>query len=301
MIEKLGQDMYDCIVIGAGPAGIMAAIQAKREGLDVILIEKANIGGQIAAAGWIENLPGFEEGLSGESLVIKFAKQLDRHNLTTTNATVLKIRKDDNIFYVQTNLGLLKSSVVIVATGAIFRHLNIKGEAELFGTRLFNALPTNSDMVINKDVLIIGDGDVAFDQAISFNKKTKSMIVSMKHANPRCNCILMDQIKNTAADIHPNRAPTLFELKDDKVITHFEDNSYLQTDLVIVCIGKIPQLECIDPDWANAPPKGLYFAGDCVRGRYRHIAIACGDGVVAGIEAKEYIRRLERAVDDYIV
>jgi len=131
--------LYNTVIIGAGPAGIAAAIYLKRAGVDPVLFEKnENSGGLLQNADWVENYPGFPDGISGMNLINLFRKQLERMNIKVINQEVTDIQYDEkNHFVVSTNKTRMECRSVIAATGTYPQKPGIHGESELTGTRLF--------------------------------------------------------------------------------------------------------------------------------------------------------------------
>jgi len=190
----------DFLIIGGGPAGIAAAIQAARLGLSTTLIEKDRLGGQANAAPWIENYPGFPEGITGKELMTYFERQLKKWPV--------KVIFDD-----AKDIESYDAKSVLLAVGLTPKLAGIPGEIP-YGD------PDRIDHS-GKDVLVIGGGDSAFDLAWSFAKKARGVTIGMRDGTPRALPKLVDRAISGGVTIKTNWRPS--------------DASY---EVIISCIGK---------------------------------------------------------------
>ena len=297
---------FDFLIIGGGPAGIAAAIQAARLGLSTTILERDRLGGQAVAAPWIENYPGFPKGVSGKELMALFVEQLRKWSVpiiyeeakhikkipprpplqkggTTRYALPLQNKSATNLFpplkkggqggFIVNNV---EAKCLLLALGLSPKLIRIKGEIP-YGD------PAHVDHT-GKDVLVVGSGDAAFDLAWSFAAKARKVTVGMRSEAPKA----LPQLVERALS------------RDVRVQTNWshKDSSY---DVVISCIGKEARHPLIDKlgkvfgpfelkpvEVANIP--GLFLAGDLCRGLDRHIAIAAGDGIAAAQAAYRFIQ-----------
>jgi thioredoxin reductase (NADPH) len=160
---------YDIIVIGAGPAGLTAAIYASREGLDTLVIEKGASGGQTGITRIIDNYPGFDEGIAGDEFARRLAKQARRFGaevlqaqevtMLRTNGRYREVLTADGTFYA--------GNAVLVTTGARYRRLNVPGEAELIGINVHSCATCDGAFYKDKEVLVVGGGNSAFEEGCS--------------------------------------------------------------------------------------------------------------------------------------
>ncbi|MFA6914074.1 MAG: FAD-dependent oxidoreductase, partial [Endomicrobiia bacterium] len=125
--------IYDVIIIGGGPAGLSAGIYSSRSRLKTLLIEKAGCGGQIAITDNLENYPGFEEGINGFDIAVKMEKQAKNFGTEIIYGEVLSIDTEENLKKVILSDKTYITKTIIIASGANFKKLNVKGEKEFIG------------------------------------------------------------------------------------------------------------------------------------------------------------------------
>ncbi|MBI2974672.1 MAG: NAD(P)/FAD-dependent oxidoreductase, partial [Deltaproteobacteria bacterium] len=171
--------LYDLAIIGAGPAGISAAIHAKRFGLNFVLLEKGAAGGQARAANLIENFPGFPGGISGQRLVDNFLSHLAGAGIEIIKCEVKKVCSNEGVLTVTGGESIFQAKAVIVATGLTPILLS---EPPWMNVHYY---PVPSEIIHKgKNVLIIGGGDAAFDEAVSFSKRAASVTIAMRSQKP---------------------------------------------------------------------------------------------------------------------
>jgi thioredoxin reductase len=257
--------LYDLAIIGAGPAGISAAIHAKRFGLNFVLLEKGEPGGQARAANLIENFPGYPEGISGRRLMDNFLSHAICAGAEIIKFEVKNICPDEGVLAVKGDENIFQAKAAIVATGLAPIFLSESPWMNVY----YYPVP---DKIIHegKDVLIVGGGDAAFDEAISFAKKAASVTIAMRSQKPKALQKLVDKAVQSGAIVKTGMS--------DKEIAK------LNADVVVACIGKTLDLRLIDSpllDAGNRRPNNLHFCGDIAHPDIRHIAAAVGDGVTA--------------------
>lgn len=257
--------IQDLIIIGAGPAGISAAIHAKRFDFNFSILEKGIPGGQARAANLIENYPGMP-AIPGTVLMDKFVSQLVSLGISIEKNTINKISKEnDNYLLTGDNINYTARSVIL-ATGLEPIRLNLKLENEIY----YYPDPSTIDHE-GKSVLIIGSGDAAFDEAISFSKKSASVTITIRGDSPKANKRLIELVKRSQI----------------KVKTNIDESELLKTkaDLIVACIGKRQNLDILDKSLQitiyDLRFTGIQLVGDILHPDIRHIAPAVGDGVCA--------------------
>jgi thioredoxin reductase (NADPH) len=279
----------DCAIVGAGPAGMACAMQAVRQGIGIALFEKARPGGQALAANRIENYPGFAEGITGRELMEKFIAQVTSQGIAIRHEVVSSVTRPDALFEIETDLGRLESRALVVASGLRPRRLEVPGEEELVDRKLFYYADPAQVPHDGAEIAIIGSGDAAFDQALSFGEKASRVTIAMKYASPRCTAILAGRAKRAGVEVLPERNVVSLGEEGGGIRIEFADGKNLGADIAIVCIGKKRDCSFIDGPLLCDGVPGIYFAGDCHRDRDRHISIAIGDGVASAMKAAEYI------------
>ncbi|NQT26943.1 FAD-dependent oxidoreductase, partial [candidate division KSB1 bacterium] len=150
--------IYDVLIIGGGPAGITAGLYAGRSDLKVGMLERLMPGGEVASTEWIENYPGFEEGISGTDLMMRMEKQAKNFNLEILSVAVDKIDFDGKVKTVYSARETYRAKTIILATGSDPKKLNIPGETELKGKGVSYCATCDGPFFKDKDIVVVGGG-----------------------------------------------------------------------------------------------------------------------------------------------
>jgi len=302
---------YDLIIIGAGPAGVSAAIYASRQGLNMLIISK-DIGGQVAKkAVDIENYPGFSK-ISGPDLVDLYSQQLKANNLQVMLDEIINIEKKDNKFLVIVkSKKTYKTISVIVTSGAESRMLNVPGEEEFGGKGVSYCSLCDGPIFRDKIVAVVGGGNNGLESAIFLSNYVKKVYIL--EFSPQVNADKENKdliLKYKNIEVKTQAKVLRIEGKGfvDSIV--YEDLSTnkeitLQVDGVFVEIGYLPSTlflkdlvdlnekdEVIfDPITLETKTPGLFSAGDCNVSKYKQIVMASGEGAKAALSAYEYIKR----------
>ena len=299
-------DKYDVVVIGAGPAGVTAAIYAKRANLNVLVIEKDYEGtGQVAESGKVDNYLGIP-GISGYELGEKFREHALKAGVNFLEANVINIKKQkDNIIRVELENGeYVEAKTIIYATGATHRRLNVLGEEKYLGRGVSYCAICDGAFYKNKVVAVIGGGDVALDDAVYLSEIAKKVYLIHRRKEFRgaeSTLNLLKEKENVEILINSEVDSIL---GDDKVTGILLKNKReLILDGIFSAIGMIPKTEIlkevIDLDeygYVKADEtgktnlKGFFVAGDVRKKELRQIVTAVSDGANAATSAINYIR-----------
>lgn len=291
-------------IIGAGPAGIAAAIYLQRAELHPILLEKNEPGGLLRHAYLVENYPGFPGGIRGCMLAEQFVEQLHMVGGSITKSGVKHVHHSDDKFYIVTDQGCLVSSAIIISTGTSPKKLVIPGSALIEGTRLFYeplSIPLKENEV-KKRILVIGGGDIAFDYTLTLlNWGYEVTIIS--RSKPTCLSFLQERVTRNGATIHTMCVPEEIVEHNEDILLRCQLNDHIEElafDFIVAACGRSPDTSFLSPilkkcfDTASDSSKtslpGLYFAGDVMRGIHRQIGIAVGDGIYAAMMVEHYLR-----------
>jgi len=288
------------VIIGAGPAGIAAAIQLKRSGLIPVIFEKKNIGGLLNNANLVENYPGFPGGLTGPALVALFKEQLELIGVKIIFETVKSLDYDNEIFTVQSESKKIESKAVIVASGTKPIHVNDLKISDKIKNRIYYDL---YDLLAleNQEITIIGAGDAAFDYALNMARKNKVTILN-RGEHIKCLPLLYDRVKsdqwkNSIKYLSQTQVLQINESPADQLLLKCRKNSEdidFISDYVIFAIGREVTLDFMSDNIRkrkNELEKNelLYFVGDVNGLIYRQTAIAVGQAVLAAMKiARKY-------------
>ena len=175
---------HQLVIIGGGPGGLTAGLYAARSRLDTLLVDKGATGGQVLLTDWIDNYPGFPQGVSGFDLADKISAQAQRFNLKTMLAQVnsMDLKGDTKKVYLD-NGESLKSKAVIIATGARPNQLQIPGEQELIGKGVSYCATCDGPFYRDMNIAVVGGGDTAVQEAVYLLNLPKRLLLSIDETN----------------------------------------------------------------------------------------------------------------------
>ena len=299
--------MYDIIVIGAGPAGLTAALYARRANKSVLIIEKDGFGGQITHSPKIENFPGFAS-VSGIELADAMVEQVLGQGAEVELCCVTNVRAEGDVRIVETDAGTFEAKAVIIAAGVKHRTLGLPGEDALEGHGVSYCAVCDGAFFAGRHVAVIGGGNSALQEAILLAERcTKVTIVqnlAMLTGEQKLQDVLhsrdnVEFIFNTVVDsLQGESELTGLHLHDTEKDT-FTD---LPVDGMFVCIGLAPNNGAFaevaalnDYGYVDSDERcltgtpGVFVAGDCRSKAIRQITTASADGAVAALAACRYV------------
>jgi thioredoxin reductase (NADPH) len=299
--------LYDLIIVGGGPAGLTAALYARRANKTVLIIEKATFGGQITYSPKVENIPGFL-ALSGNEFAEKLVEQALEQGAEVEIAEVTEVI-DGEIKTVKTDSGDFEGKSIIWATGAKHRMLGLEREHDFVGEGISFCAVCDGAFYTGKTVAVIGGGNSALQEAIMLSDLCKKVYVVQNLDYLTGEKKLADVLatKNNVEIILGTTVESLMgeSALNGIVIKRGEERRTLLIDGMFVAIGLIPQNEIVEElvtlnPWGyidagencltNA--KGIFVAGDCRSKKIRQVATACADGAVAALAACDYVDSL---------
>jgi thioredoxin reductase (NADPH) len=303
-------DTYDIAILGGGGAGLAAAVYAGRSLRSTVLFEGNVTGGQIATTDIVENYPGFPEGINGFDLAQNMLKQAEKFGVKVEYERVEKLERDaDGMFTVTTSSQTIQARVVIATTGADYNKLGIPGEAEYTGRGVSYCATCDAAFFANQEVIVVGGGDAALDEAIFTTRYAKSVRIVHRRDELRASAILQERAK--ANDKISFVWDTVVERVegDDGVATRAVlknvksgVTTVLPTSAVFIFIGQTPNThllkDLVDLDAGGhaivdlsmtARTPGLFVAGDVRTKAARQLISAAGDGATAAISAEHYL------------
>jgi len=303
------ENIYDLIIIGAGPAGLTAGIYASRRKLNNLILTK-DIGGQAATVPKIENYPGFEE-IGGFELTDKMKKQAEKFGSQFKYEEVIKVGKAKNFFEVETSAGdKYQAQTLILSFGVTPRNLDVPGEKEFLNKGVTYCANCDAPLYKDKIVAVVGGGNSALDAAEYLSKIAKKVYLIHRRDEFRGEEILVEKVKkkdNIELVLHT----VVQEIKGDKfvnkiIVKNLQDKSIkeLAVDGVFIEIGHVvnaspvrqaveldEKQQIIIDDYCRTSESGIFAAGDVAFGEYKQIIIAAGEGAKAGLSAYKYLQQ----------
>jgi len=297
------------IIIGAGPAGMSAGIYSVRSGLEPLIIESNVPGGQAALTDFIENYPAFPDGISGQELVKLMEEQCKNLGVEFLNFTQVDlVEKEGKLFRLITNQGDFLAKAVIVATGASPAELGIPGEKEFKGRGVSYCATCDGPLFKNKNILIVGGGDSAIQEAIFLTKFASSMKVVHRRDKLRARKILQEKVfANPKIEILWNSNLTEIEGKDfvERAVilnNRTGEKKKIKINGIFMYVGLKPNssfvrnlVELDESDFIITDYKmrtsvpGLLAAGDVRNTPLRQVTTAVSDGAIAAMSLEEYL------------
>ncbi len=319
MAEEKNPEKHELVIIGAGPAGLSAAIYTTREDIDTVLYDKGVIGGLAAITDWVDNYPGFVKGVSGLALAEQLQGQAERFGADIRLAEVLKIEDKGDTKLLDTTDGPVEAKAVLIATGSEYKMLGIPGEKEFYGRGVHYCATCDGAFYRDKRLVVVGGGNSAVQEAL-FLTRYATKIDILVRSELRASEVLIDELeKNDKITVH--KGIVTKEIKGDKnpedgglvskvigVNATTGAEQIFETDGVFVFIGLKPQSEFVKnsaielddvgliktDEMLQTSIPGVFCAGDVRHNATMQIASAVGEGATAALKIREYLESLER-------
>ena len=301
--------MYDIIIVGGGPAGLTAAVYGLRAGKNVLVIEKAGFGGQIAFSPKVENIPGTIQ-ISGAEFAEKLIEQAMNLGADVELETVTGLEKKGDVFCVSTEDGnVYEGKTVILATGVKHRMLGLPGEEELVGKGISFCAVCDGAFYEGQDTAMIGGGNSALQEALLLSEVCNHVTVVQNLAD------FTGEKKLAEALLEKKNVTVHFSTLVDEYLTDGEqltglrirndvtgEVQELKVDGAFLAVGLMPENDAFAAfadlnDWGYfdsaedcvTKTEGLFVAGDCRSKRIRQVTTAAADGAVAAMAACRYL------------
>jgi len=297
---------YDVIIIGAGPAGLAAAIYTARADLSTLVIDESSAGGQVKTTHQVANYPGFVEPIAGHELAANMRKQAEKYGARfKLAADITALGLSDREKRVQLdNEEKFTTEFVIIATGSSPRPLNIPGEKEYKGSGVSYCATCDAEFYKDRDIFVIGGGNSAMEESLLLLQFVKSITVIHQFDNLQAEKITADKVTtNPKVDILWSHEPRAFYKKENKMVVEAENlktnkRIKLERDGIFIFVGLVPNsaflkntpIQLTKYGYIITSPqmetniKGVYAAGDIRDKSHRQITIAVGDGTIAALE-----------------
>ncbi len=305
--------VWDTAIIGSGPAGLTAAIYTTRGALSTIILGGFSWGGQLMLTTEVDNFPGFPEGVMGPELMEKMKAQALRFGAEFKYENVTSVDFSNRPFKLKTDSQEILTNSVIIATGAETLWLNIPNEKELIGRGISSCAPCDAPFFKEKEVLVIGGGDSAMEEALVLTKYAKHVTILHRRNEFRASKAMQEKVfANKKISIEWNMEVQEVIGKDKFEAIKVKNNQTgeekeIKADGMFVAIGHKPTSKLFEglidtdekgyilsKDGAKTNIEGVFVSGDIHDHQYRQAVTAAGFGCMAGMEAVNYISGLTK-------
>ncbi|MEJ2701877.1 MAG: FAD-dependent oxidoreductase [Sedimentisphaerales bacterium] len=309
-------EKYDCIIIGAGPAGLAAGLYTARDRLNTLILEKFMPGGQISTTDRIENYPGIER-IDGAGLIQVMQKQVESFGAEIrTGSEVTGLEKlEDGPITVTCDKDRFVARAVILAPGSAYRHLDIPGEDQFRGSGVSYCGTCDAPFFRGKHVVSVGGGNTAVEETLHLTKYAEKVTILHRRDEFRASRVLVEELLAKANEPNSN-----LTIKYSTVATAIQGDGKVRSarlkdvktgreedypcDGVFIFVGMVPNtgflrgfveltdqgfIKC-DCAYLRTSVPGVFVAGDCRIGAAMQLATAAGDGVVTAMMLKQYFR-----------
>jgi thioredoxin reductase (NADPH) len=318
LAEKLGlptkaaRDFYDVIVIGAGPTGLTAALYLAREKADTLVIERSMPGGQASVTQHLENVPGFDEGISGEDFGRRLGNQARRFGVEILQTQAAKDVQSRGAYReVVTSDGTrYGAKAVLIATGSRWRRLNVPGESQLIGVNIHFCATCDGAFYKGKEVLVVGGGNSGFQEGLFLTRFALHVTIVEFMPEVKASTVLQEKVaERKDMAVITNHAVLEFVVRDGHLgAVKVQDRATGEVKEwhpagVFVFAGLSPNSEFLPPEierdrfgfittdlTLRTSVKGVFAAGDVRAGSTKQIASAAGEGATAALMIREYLR-----------
>jgi len=309
-----GDNTYDVLIIGGGPAGLTAGLYASRARLKALLLEGMIVGGQMVTTDIVENYPGFPQGISGAELTTIMEEQAKRFGLMMEMGEVIGLEVAGGNKIIKTAEREYRADAIIICTGTEYRKLGIPGEAEFTGHGLSYCATCDGAFFQDSKIVVVGGGDSALTEALFLTKFAKEITIIHRRdalratkiyqerafANPKINFLWNSVVEEVRGD------QTVHSVLVKDVISN--EVREVPTEGVFMFIGIEPKTAflkgvveldesgyiIVDENTLQTTVDGIFAAGDARKKLLRQVATAVGDGATAAFAAEKYLEEGER-------
>ncbi len=303
-------EFYDLVVVGSGPSGLTAALYAAREGLSVLVVERAGVGGQAGVTERLDNFPGFPEGVTGDEFAGRLRAQAERFGVEVLPAQeVTSVEVDGQYRIVTTGDGTAYCAfAVLLAMGSTYRRLGIDGEDDLIGAGVHFCATCDGAFYRGKDVVVVGGGNSAGEESIFLTRFADSVTIVTRDTALSASKVVVQKVEeNAKIRVVTGATPTGFVTRTDGTLEALAVDRDGTADTVpadgaFIFIGLSPNSELVkdlvDVDEAgfivadlgmSTSQPGVFVAGDVRSGSTKQAASAAGEGAAAALAIRRYV------------
>ncbi len=306
------KDTYDVIIAGAGPAGLTCALYCARAGLSVVCLDRGMFGGQMTTTEWIDNYPGFPEGIGGNELGEIMMKQAQRFGAEVTYGNISSVpsgRDAEGIINVNTDDGILKCRAFVIATGAAPRELGVPGESDLRGRGVSYCAVCDGFFFKDHEVCVVGGGDAAVEEAVYLSNLCKKVTIIHRRDRLRAAKAAEDSARSRSNIEFAFNSQVLEVLGNESGVTgvrvaDVESKSEREIPCtgIFFYVGILPATDTfkdivktddrgfiVTNEDMETSVEGIYAAGDVRRPKNRQVSTAVGDGATAALSIERIL------------
>ncbi len=305
----------ELVILGAGPAGLAAAVYGRRAGLDVLVIEKGAAGGQIRITDEIENWLGVIHS-TGTDLAESFRKHAEHFKTEFLKADIKELRVEEGKKIVSTSAGDIDAGAVIVATGAFFRKLGCPGEQEFIGCGVSYCAVCDASFFVDETVAVVGGGNTAVEEAMYLTRFAKKVYIIHRRDQFRAERLACERAAN-CEKLVPVWDSVVEAIEGDGLVERVrvknvktQEVSTLDVAGVFMFVGTSPHVSFMndlveqrDGGWIVTGPRmetsvpGIFAAGDVRDTPLRQVLTAASDGAIAAMSAYHYLETGGQALE----
>jgi thioredoxin reductase (NADPH) len=307
---------HDLVIVGTGPAGLSAAIYTTREDIETLLFEKGAIGGLAAITDWVDNYPGFKDGVAGLELATAMQEQAERFGAKIELGEIQSLKKNNGVIELQTTSGQVNTKALLITTGSDYKQIGVPGEQEFFGRGVHYCATCDGAFYRDKRLVVVGGGNSAVQEAMFLTKFASTIDMLVRGDSFRASEVLQHELEN-----HKDKITVHFNTTTDEIIgaeidgmkkvvkvigTDKTSNKQVgfNTDGVFVFVGLNPNTEFLKDSGVELDESGfvktnerlatsvpgIFCAGDVRSGATMQIASATGEGATAALMIREYLK-----------
>lgn len=306
----MSNELYDIVIVGAGPTGLAAAVYTSREDLTTLVIDGGAVGGMIATTEIVDNYPGFPEGVGGLALAEAMKKQAERFGSEVkTGIWAKSLKRTKECIELETEKGIIKARSVLIATGSLYRHLEVPGEKELEGKGVHYCATCDGPLYRDAHLIAVGGGNTMLQEGLFLTKFVKKLTVLVRKPEFKGSELLIQQLQshenvevifNTSVTEVLGKGPMFTSVKT--INNQTKEAGEIAGDGLFVFAGLLPNTDWLKGEVeldergfvhvnhgfsTNVP--GVYAAGDVIVGSVGQVASAVGEGVSAALSIRQYL------------
>ena len=304
------QVVHDIVMIGAGPAALSAAIYTTREDIETVLYEKGVVGGLAATTDWIDNYPGFAQGIDGMKLSEEMRAQAERFGAKIEYGEVQNIAREENHIRLTIDDAVVHAKSVLIATGSDYRKLGVPGEAEYYARGVHYCATCDGAFYRDKRIVVVGGGNSGVQEAL-FLTRFASHIDLLARSEVRASEVLQHKLAAATDKITVHTQIDVKEIvAENDTVTGVRvsdrttgEEKVIAADGVFVFVGLLPNTGFLNEsgieldelgliktnDNLETSLPGVFAAGDVRSGATMQIATAVGEGATAALKLREYL------------